>query len=99
MSAIIGHRRLSGVPGEHAVMAHVGVEEDVVGRQRLWPQFRPGLRDLQADGGQLAGQRLNGRVRAVQDDGLRAAKVRDADRRRFMTPPAGSARAMTGRVR
>jgi hypothetical protein len=61
-------------------MAHVGVEEDVIRGQCLRPQLRPGLRHLQPDGGQLPGQRLHRGVRAVQDDRLRAAKVRNADR-------------------
>ena len=61
-------------------MAHIGIKEHEIRTKGAGVQIGPGLRHVQADCGQLPGQGLHGRMRAVQDDRLRAAKVLNADR-------------------
>ena len=80
-------------------MAHVGVEEDEIGRHGFWFQVRPMHKHFQPDGRQLPRQRLHQRVRAVQDDGTRAAQVLDADRALHDTTrrTGGNAARISGR--
>ena len=59
-------------------MPHVGIEKDEIGRHGLGFQVWPVDQNFQSDGGQLPRQRLHQKVRTVQDDGARAAKVLDA---------------------
>ena len=80
-------------------MAHVGVEKDEIGRHGLGLQVRPVHQHFQTDGGQLPRQRLHQGMRAVQDDGTRAAQVLDADRALHDTTrrTGGNAARISGR--
>jgi hypothetical protein len=74
-----GHRRLPLLPGKLLVKAHVGIEKHKVRGKRVGFEHRPLRGDPQAHRQQLPAERGNHRMRAVQDDGMRAAQINDAD--------------------